>query len=84
MLSMWVLWDQLLLMAAVAVDGDGDDGDSDSEDSGDGDNENNENGGHSEATISDDDMNWSGRVCWMSLIIRRTGAYSMSHILSIY
>jgi hypothetical protein len=27
-------------------------------------------------------MNWSGRVCWMSLIMRRTGAYSMSRILS--
>jgi hypothetical protein len=26
-----------------------------------------------EGTISDDDMNWSGRVCWMSLIMRRTG-----------
>jgi hypothetical protein len=66
-------------MAVVAVDGDGSDGDS-----GDGDDENDENGGNSEGTISDDDMNWSGRVCWMSLIMRRTGAYSVSRILSIY
>jgi hypothetical protein len=26
---------------------------------------NNENGGNGEGTISDDDMNWSGRVCWI-------------------
>jgi hypothetical protein len=37
-----------------------------------------------EGMISDDDLNWSGRVCWMSLIMRGTGAYSVSHILSIY
>jgi hypothetical protein len=47
-------------------------------------NENNENGGNGEGTISDDDMNWSRRVCWMSLIMRSTGAYSVSRILSIY
>jgi hypothetical protein len=45
---------------------------------------NDENGGNSEGMISDDDMNWSGGVCWMSLIMRRTGAYFMSRILSIY
>jgi hypothetical protein len=37
-----------------------------------------------EGTISDDDPKWSGRVYWMSLIMRGTGAYSLSHILSIY
>jgi hypothetical protein len=37
-----------------------------------------------EGTISDDDMNWSGRVCWMSLIMRRTGAYSVSRVLFFY
>jgi hypothetical protein len=36
----------------------------------------------SEGTISDDDMNWSGRVCWLSLIMIRTEAYSVSRILS--
>jgi hypothetical protein len=36
---------------------------------------NNENSRNGEGTISDDDMNLSGGVCWMSLIMRRTGAY---------
>jgi hypothetical protein len=44
---------------------------------------NDENGGNSEGMISDDDINWSRRVCWMSLIMRRTGAYSVSYILSM-
>jgi hypothetical protein len=34
-----------------------------------------------EGMISDDDLNWNGSVCWMSLIMRRTGAYSMSRIV---
>jgi hypothetical protein len=68
-------------MVAVAVDKDGGDGDSGDRDGSDRDDENGRNG---EGTISDDDMNWSGRVCWMSLIMRRTGAYSVSRILSIY
>jgi hypothetical protein len=45
---------------------------------------NDENGGYSEGMISDDDMNWNGGVCWMSLIMRRTGAYFVFHILSFY
>jgi hypothetical protein len=45
---------------------------------------NDENGGNGEGTISDDDMNWSGGICWMSLIMRRAGAYFVSCILSIY
>jgi hypothetical protein len=45
---------------------------------------NDENGGNSEGMISDDDMNWNGGVCWMSLIMRRTEAYLVSCILSIY
>jgi hypothetical protein len=45
---------------------------------------NDENGRNGEGTISDDDMNWNRRVCWMSLIMRRTGAYFVSRILSIY
>jgi hypothetical protein len=45
---------------------------------------NGENGRNGERTISDDDMNWSRRACWMSLIMRRTGASSMSLVLSFY
>jgi hypothetical protein len=45
---------------------------------------NDENGRNSEGMISDDDMNWSGGVYCMSLIMRRTGAYFMSCILSFY
>jgi hypothetical protein len=45
---------------------------------------NNGNSGNGEGMISNDDMNWSGGVCWMSLIMRRTGAYFVCHIFSIY
>jgi hypothetical protein len=35
-----------------------------------------------EGTISNDDMNWSGRVCWMSLIYEKNwGLFCVSYIV---
>jgi hypothetical protein len=35
-----------------------------------------------EGTISDDDMNWSGSVCWMSLIYEKNwGLFHVSYIV---
>jgi hypothetical protein len=39
-------------------------------------------GGDRDGGDRDGGDDWSRRVCWMSLIMRRTGAFSVSHILS--
>jgi hypothetical protein len=37
-----------------------------------------------EGTISDDDMNWSGSVCWMSLIYEKNwGLFHVSYIVNL-
>jgi hypothetical protein len=43
---------------------------------------NSENSGNSEGMISDDDLNWSGSVCWMSLLYEKNwGLFCVSYCL---